>query len=64
MDTLIDAISELPDTCRAVIKKEGGQIVCVRVLNDDERVASLTAFIELAEEAGFIVAPPKAIIAV
>ncbi|EAY0927142.1 hypothetical protein E1B77_20745 [Salmonella enterica subsp. enterica] len=51
-------VSELPDTCRVVIRKEGGLVVGTRVLSDSERIATLTAFLELVEEAGFIVTPP------
>ncbi|EED0144975.1 TPA: hypothetical protein ACWKRV_002476 [Escherichia coli] len=55
-----EAISKLPDTCRAVIKREEGRVVIVRVLSDDERIASLLAFLELAETAGYTITPPDA----
>ncbi|EES3718410.1 MULTISPECIES: hypothetical protein [Escherichia] len=54
------AISKLPDTCRAVIKREEGRVVSMRVLSDDERIASLMAFLELAEIAGYTITPPEA----
>lgn len=48
------------ETCRAVIKRKDGHIVGVRVLTDDERIASLMAFLELAEIAGYTITPPDA----
>ena len=54
------AISKLLDTCRAVIKREEGRVVSVRVLSNDERIASLMAFLELAEIAGYTITPPEA----
>ena len=42
-----ESIGELPETCRAVIKRKDGHIVGVRVLTDDERIASLMAFLEI-----------------
>ncbi|HFM5071418.1 TPA: hypothetical protein ACG7O0_003662, partial [Escherichia coli] len=55
-----ESIGELPETCRAVIKRKDGHIVGVRVLTDDERIASLMAFLELAEIAGYTITPPDA----
>lgn len=52
-----ESIGELPETCRAVIKRKDGHIVGVRVLTDDERIASLMAFLELAEIAGYTITP-------
>ena len=55
-----ESIGDLPEPCRAVSKRKDGHIVGVRVLTDDERIASLMAFLELAEIAGYTITPPDA----
>ncbi|MEQ4511781.1 MAG: hypothetical protein ABN480_14405 [Dickeya sp.] len=54
MSDIESVINGLPDG-RALITIEHGKIVSVRIVDDNEHVASLAALLDIAELAGYIV---------
>ncbi|WJV61025.1 hypothetical protein PCO87_14250 [Pectobacteriaceae bacterium C52] len=54
-----EVISGLSENCRVLIKCEHGQVVSVRIVGDDEHIATLNALIDLAKSAGYKIVTPN-----
>ncbi|MDA5489488.1 hypothetical protein [Yersinia kristensenii] len=58
MITIENLIQHLPTDGRAVIHSEKGNIISIEQLKTDQFIATLPAFIEMAERAGYIITIP------
>lgn len=58
MITIENLIQHLPTDGRSVIHCEKGKIISLAQLRSDQFIATLPAFIEMAERAGYIITIP------
>ncbi|ATX62891.1 MULTISPECIES: hypothetical protein [Yersinia] len=58
MITIENLIQHLPTDGRTVIHSEKGNIISIEQLRPDQFIATLPAFIEMAERAGYIITIP------
>ncbi|TKI06390.1 hypothetical protein FCN80_10240 [Martelella alba] len=54
-----EIIKYVPASCRVMITIENGHFITYRVLADDEHIASINAFVEIAKLAGYTVQHPR-----
>ncbi|QKJ86674.1 hypothetical protein PMPD1_1724 [Paramixta manurensis] len=54
-----DIDETLPSDGRVLVKFHNGRVVSVRIIRDDEHIASFRALIELAGQAGYQIFTPE-----
>ena len=51
-------IKNLPENCRVAMRLEHGSVVSVRMIAEDEHIATINALIDIAKSAGYKIENP------
>lgn len=58
---MIELIKDLPETCHVAIRFVDGKGITIRLINENEHIASLNALIDFQKLSGFTIFSPEGI---